>query len=519
MHTSFARHASGCIALVTLISVAPAVAFADARVTSLDGHDWPDVVAGLESDTGSQGRAVALCVRDDVTFTCLPCGSYTLAFDENGARAFDVGACDARTGASGVTLVDRSALFDHTHAVPRPRSITVRAVIVSSFETSGGAASTGGSALGCTARVRPFLHDLEHGTNVYLTPDQYDVRVLRAGIDVSAIGNGWMLASETRIGADVDYDVIERSSGERVMSGHASLECESETLTTIDDPASVRGPSGTYAPDGVLTIRDAITGVISDLTGHAGGPRTGSELGNHCVGYFGDHAQQVVDLHAVVAGVRIHADGGGDDLTLAVRTSDGQWFCNDDGGEAPHALDPIVSVSTPSLGPVEIWVGAYGGGREIAYRLDVSEVDGTVGTIHARGAATRRSRRPDGPVLATGIVTQVLSWAFMAGFAALPDMLCERDGCPNATWRSVAWIPLVGPWIAESLDGAQGSSFSAPAIVDGVLQDVGLLFVIVGVLMSHEREVPVVALGDGPAAPRLALGGGGGTMLGATLTF
>ncbi len=206
-------------------------ALADTSVTTLEHGAWPLAVAALQSDTHSQGTSVSVCVHDEGSATCAPCASYSLSFDEVGSAAFTIGACDARTGATRVTLRDRSALFDHAHVVPRPRTVTIQAAVVHSFATSGGAAVTGGSTLGCTARVRPFLHDLEHGTDVPLGPDRFRVVVQHAAVAVSAVGDGWMFVSEERISSSVDYDVVEIASGEVVMTGHASLECASETDT------------------------------------------------------------------------------------------------------------------------------------------------------------------------------------------------------------------------------------------------------------------------------------------------
>ena len=223
------RFALASLALVMFLH--PDVARADTTVSTLERGPWPVAVTALQSDTGSEGSALSVCVHDEASASCAPCGSYALSFDEAGAAAFVIGACDPASGATQVTLVDRSALFDHAHVVPRPRAITIQASVVHSIATSGGAATTGGSSLGCTARLRPFLRDLEHGSVVYLEPEHFRVVVQHAEVEVSALGNGWMLASETRIASDVDYDVVEIATGETVMSGHASLECASETDT------------------------------------------------------------------------------------------------------------------------------------------------------------------------------------------------------------------------------------------------------------------------------------------------
>ncbi len=495
--------------------LSPAWALADARVTTVAGIEWPALVASFQSDTSSQGRAVDLCVRDEHTDRCMPCGSYSLAFDEAGAQAFRVEACAASTGASRVTLVDRTALFDHSHAVPRPRAVTVRAAIVSSIETSGGAASTGGSAVGCTARVRPYLRDLEHGANVYLGPDQYDVRVLHAGVEVTAFGNGWMLASESRVDAEVDYDVTERSSGEVVMTGHASLECASETLTTIDAGPGLSYETRSSQPAGATTIDRSDFGSLPEIDGIANG---GNDSFGGCVGHYASVVHHRIDVVAPVDQIEIHAETAGD-ATLAVQTADGSWHCNDDGGRYPHTLDPIVVLAAPPVGAVEIYVGTYSAGAELPYRLHVIQpgvVERTDGSF-ASLVTTRHHRRPIPGLLVSGVLTSIASWVFMAGFDVLPQSACEGGGCPNDTWRSVAWIPFVGPWVAESLAGANGASFTGPAIADGVFQDLGLLFMIFSAI-GQDRPVSV-ALGDAADAPHLALGGGPGTALGATLTF
>jgi hypothetical protein len=241
------------------------------RISSVDGRAWPEVVAALEADVGAQGTSVPICVHAGADTACLPCGQYTLALDASGTRAFTVGSCDATSGATTLTLTDRSSLFDHTHAVPAPRAIELRASIVSLVTESGGAATTGGSSLGCAASIRPFLRDLEHGTVVYLGPADYDVRVAHAAIAVAAQGDGWMLTSQERIEADVDYAVIERSSGNQVLTGRATMVCASETTTggaTTSSPARAPAPAtpsvtffdasgaaaGTFTHDGEATV-------------------------------------------------------------------------------------------------------------------------------------------------------------------------------------------------------------------------------------------------------------------------
>jgi hypothetical protein len=509
MRVSFERGLGAVLAVLSLF--ASRHARADARVVTIDGRTWPDVVASFEADVDSVGRGVALCVRDDDS-ACVPCGSYTLAFDEVGARAFRVDACDASARTTLVTLVDRSALFDHTHAVPRPLTVTLHAEMLRAIDTSGGAASTGGSSLGCTARARPYLRDLEHATNVYLGPDQYDVRVERAGVQVTTLGDGWMIVSETQIASDVDYDVIERASGEIVMSGHASLECASDTITTIDARRRV-ARSGTMAD---ASIEGAGFEPVT-LFGVAGvnGERGNRESG--CVGHFLRLPQHVLDVEDEVGDVEIRALASvSGDLTVAIRTSDGAWHCNDDGGRQPNTLDPLVDLTGLTAGTVEVWVGTYYETDVIPYRLDVHEVVPAV-IVPPPPPIVRHRAQPG--LLFTGVVASAASGVFSLVFDLFPEMMCPGGtGCPNTTWRSAQWIPFIGPWISQGLDGADGGVATAPAIVDGVLQDLGLVAMITSVIAQEDRPV-AVALGDAPDAPRMRLGGGAGSAVGATLTF
>jgi hypothetical protein len=484
------------VALVLGVSLAATVARADATVGTLDQHTWPDVVATLQADLGSQGRHVPICVRDAGQGACRPCGTYALTLDAAGQHAFTVGACDPATGATDLTLIDRSALFDHNHDVARPRAIELRADVLSSVVASGGAASTGGSALGCTSRVRPFLHDLERGADVELTPDRYDVRVLHAGIDVTALGVGWMLVSESRIDTAVDYEVIERRSGERVMAGHATLECTSETRTTID-PAAISSAPIIHLDGPHFETRDALRGM-------AGGPVAGSTFNGYCPGFYPTAPQAVLDLGAV-GGVRISATGEGRNFTLAVRTANGTWSCNDDGNDAPFRVDPIVTLASPPLGRVEIYVGTNVAGEPAPYRMTIR--DPYVPHLS-----------PSRAWLVLGTTSFAGSFTIMGAFDLMPDSIVGHGEIPSDEWRDIAWIPFVGPWIAQGVAGTDGNGFEVGALIDAGLQDLSLLAFVSGFLFQSDRHHGQIALGDTPGAPHLALGGGG-SAFGATLAF
>ncbi|MCC6735748.1 MAG: hypothetical protein IT534_06425 [Bauldia sp.] len=58
------------------------------------------------------------------------------------------------------------------------------------------------------------------------------------------------------------------------------------------------------------------------------------------------------------------------DLTLVVRTPDGQFLCNDD----TNGANPAVRIEQPTAGAYEIWVGTYAPGPAQAATLFISEI-------------------------------------------------------------------------------------------------------------------------------------------------
>jgi hypothetical protein len=167
-----------------------------------------------------------------------PCGYYALTFDEAGARAFQLGACDPSTNATDVTLVSRTDLFTHDGVVPRPRTIRLTATEVRRGDESGGAAVTGGSSLDCSVGIRPYLDDLEHGTVVYLHRDRFDVRPSDSSITVESWSDGWSLHGHSLASLHIAYDVVDRASGEVVLSSEAILECSDAPRPAASTPSA-----------------------------------------------------------------------------------------------------------------------------------------------------------------------------------------------------------------------------------------------------------------------------------------
>jgi hypothetical protein len=60
------------------------------------------------------------------------------------------------------------------------------------------------------------------------------------------------------------------------------------------------------------------------------------------------------------------------DTTLVVNDANGQWLCDDDGGNA--GLNPSITVQSPASGQYDIWVGTYSEGDLQPSVLNISEL-------------------------------------------------------------------------------------------------------------------------------------------------
>lgn len=226
---SIVRTIVSCFFFAAFAAVAsvPRTAHAQDGQLAIDviGQDgWPEAVAALEHDARAQGTHLAVRVVDR-NGQVAPCGYYALTFDEAGARAFSIGACDPATNATDLQLVSRTDLFSHDGIVPRPRMIRLAATSVRRGDSAGGAAVTGGSSLDCSVGIRPYLDDLEHGTVVYLHRDRFDVRPSDTSISVEAWSDGWSLRGHSLASLRIQYDVVDRGTGEVVLSSEATLTC------------------------------------------------------------------------------------------------------------------------------------------------------------------------------------------------------------------------------------------------------------------------------------------------------
>lgn len=136
-------------------------------------------------------------------------------------------------------------------------------------------------------------------------------------------------------------------------------------------------------------------------SGIAGGPVEGHSGPMACTGSYPDRPQHVLKVGRRVPMLRVVADGIDRDLTLALRTPDGQWHCNDDSGDPAFGLNPAVDL-TNAQGEIEVFVGVFSDSSTGSqYRLGVTEDANRYGSSLRSGLG---AAPPGMPGLPPGIV-------------------------------------------------------------------------------------------------------------------
>ncbi len=121
------------------------------------------------------------------------------------------------------------------------------------------------------------------------------------------------------------------------------------------------------------------------------------------------------------------------DSTIVIRTPNGQWICDDDSG---GSLNPLATVTDPSRGRYQIWVGRFGTQGELSPAvLNISEI---AATAAASGETPDYSLDP-----AYGVIE------LTAGFQ--PDPHAQEIAAGGAIHASVVNESCMG-WVAQAPD-------------------------------------------------------------------
>jgi len=104
----------------------------------------------------------------------------------------------------------------------------------------------------------------------------------------------------------------------------------------------------------------------------AGGSLNASSVGSQCVGHIARAPDFRVNWTAG-SGSRplIFSVNSSADTTLVVNDAQGQWLCDDDGGNG--GLNPAITIAHPASGQYDVWVGTFGDNTAPS-TLNVSEL-------------------------------------------------------------------------------------------------------------------------------------------------
>lgn len=140
-------------------------------------------------------------------------------------------------------------------------------------------------------------------------------------------------------------------------------------------------PYNAYSSSLVDASATALYGEIYLSSGFTGDPRTvritsggaiqASDVASGCRGYVARSPDYQVTYDAGSLPLIISVDSASD-TTLMINGPNGQWHCDDDGGNG--ALNPSIRFNNPRSGVYDIWVGSYRSGGGTSATLGISEL-------------------------------------------------------------------------------------------------------------------------------------------------
>jgi hypothetical protein len=178
--------------------------------------------------------------------------------------------------------------------------------------------------------------------------------------------------------------------------GASNDNAPSTAVASTDADAGVTGATGRDVEGQILVSGPGFVPPLLQASGVAGGPTHGRDGPSRCTGYFPDRPQHVLKVSRRIPQLRVVADGVDRDLTLAVRTPDGQWHCNDDSGDPVFGFNPAVDLPNAGPGEIEVFVGVFSSSASGAqYTLGVTEDPNRFGSsLRGDGAPTPGTPMP-----------------------------------------------------------------------------------------------------------------------------
>lgn len=128
-------------------------------------------------------------------------------------------------------------------------------------------------------------------------------------------------------------------------------------MEEIPEPVAPTAPADPRLPatQGTVTFRGGSADLQRSI--QAGGPLTAESIQGCYAGFVTAAPTATLTYTAASGPLVISADGGDQDVTLAVHTPDGGWICNDDGAAG---LNPQIVFARPASGAYQVYVGRFG---------------------------------------------------------------------------------------------------------------------------------------------------------------
>lgn len=163
------------------------------------------------------------------------------------------------------------------------------------------------------------------------------------------------------------------------------FDVEGEVSPAMLHISEVGGPSQSLSAGGPDHTLDPAYGSVALTAGFepdphtqaiaAGGSIDASSLGQPgCVGFIAQAPDYRVNWTAGSSGLPLIFSVAGDaDTTLVINDAQGNWVCDDDGGE--NGLNPSIRFEHATSGQYDVWVGTYSSGSDLPdSTLHVSEI-------------------------------------------------------------------------------------------------------------------------------------------------
>jgi hypothetical protein len=161
------------------------------------------------------------------------------------------------------------------------------------------------------------------------------------------------------------------------MSPIARILAASAALLTVAAGAAVAQDFSANPTYTTLTLNTGFTPDPQVVNVQSGGNIDASSLNNrahtgNCTGMIASAPDVRVNYTAGTRYPLIISVNSSADTTLIVNGPDGQWYCDDDGGQ--NGLNPALRWDHPASGQYDVWIGTYGGSGLQNAQLNVSEV-------------------------------------------------------------------------------------------------------------------------------------------------